>query len=188
MNDQVILGGISGSLRKDSYNTRLLHAVQELLPENTRLELISIEDVPLYNGDLDLPIAQQRPEPAERFRDAIRKVQGLVICSPEYNHSIPGVMKNAIDWASRGDDSPIIGKPVALMGATPGGWGTVLMQQAFLVVFQTLQMPLVPKPEILVSKAKEKFDAEGKFTDEKMKEQIRKKLHLLREMILRNRV
>src|SRR5215467_12792700 len=140
MNGVVRLAGISGSLRRNSFNTLLLHAVDNLLPTDTTMEIVSIADQPLYNADLDLPASMQRPAIVQQFRDALAAVDGLVIVSPEYNYSIPGGLKNAIDWASRGQDSPLLNKPVAVMGATTGMWGTVRMQTAFLSVFTFLNM------------------------------------------------
>src|SRR6476659_1837718 len=127
MNTAVRLAGISGSLRKGSFNTRLLNNVLKLLPEGMTMEILPIGDLPLYNADLDLPEAKQRPDAVNRLRDQLARSQGLVLVSPEYNYSIPSPLKNAIDWASRGEDSPLLRKPVALMGATPGLWGTVRM-------------------------------------------------------------
>lgn len=155
MKDQIHWVGISGSLRKESFNTWLLHAVTALLPEDVTMEIASIADIPLYNADLDLPTASQRPEIVERFREALTRAGGLVIVSPEYNYSIPGGLKNAIDWASRGTDSPLLKKPVALLGATPGMWGTVRMQQAFDPLFKFLNMQPVYQPEVLIAQAKE---------------------------------
>jgi chromate reductase len=187
MNELVRLAGISGSLRRESFNTRLLHTVQHLLPENTIMEIVSIADQPLYNADLDVPASTSRPDIVQKFRDALSVADGLVIVSPEYNYSIPGGLKNAIDWASRGQDSPLMNKPVAVMGATTGMWGTVRMQTAFLPIFTFLNMKPVLKPEVLLAKAQDKFDAEGKLTDDFTKEMIRKKLEGLREIILKER-
>ena len=106
MDQHIHLAGLCGSLRKDSYNRMLLQEAVELLPENTSLDILSIDSIPHYNGDLDLPIASKRPELVQQFMDAIRKADGLLIVSPEYNYSIPGGLKNAIDWTSRGEDSP----------------------------------------------------------------------------------
>ena len=174
--------GMSGSLRKESFNTWLLHAVEELIPEGVSLEITSIENIPLYNEDLDIPTAGQRPPAVQEFRDAISRAEGIVIVSPEYNYSIPGGLKNAIDWASRGADSPLKNKPVALLGATPGMWGTVRMQQAFQPLFQYLNMQPVYQPEVLIAQAKEKFDAKGQLKDEKAKDIIRKKLNNLKSL------
>ena len=187
MNESVYLIGMSGSLRKDSFNTRLLFAVQQLWPENVTMGIVSIADQPLYNADLDLPAAKQRPPMVQQFREALATADGFVFVSPEYNYSIPGGLKNAIDWASRGEDSPLLNKPVAVMGATPGMWGTVRMQTAFLPVFTFLNMKPILKPEILIAQAAKKFDAQGKLTDDKAKDLIRQKLDALRELILKER-
>ena len=165
MKTQIQFVGISGSLRRGSFNTMLLNNVAGLLPEGVTMEIASIADIPNYNADLDLPASKQRPEPVQRFRDVLAKADGLVIVSPEYNYSIPGGLKNAIDWASRGEDSPLLHKPVAVMGATPGMWGTIRMQMAFYGVFLFLNMKPVLKPEVLMAKASEKFDANGNLTD-----------------------
>ena len=149
--------------------------------------IVSIADQPLYNADLDLPAAKQRPPMVQQFREALATADGFVFVSPEYNYSIPGGLKNAIDWASRGEDSPLLNKPVAVMGATPGMWGTVRMQTAFLPVFTFLNMKPILKPEILIAQAAKKFDAQGKLTDDKAKDLIRQKLDALRELILKER-
>lgn len=187
MNESVHLVGMSGSLRKDSINTRLLFAVNELLPENVTMAIVSIANQPLYNADLDLPLAKQRPLVVREFRDALATGDGLVIVSPEYNYSIPGGLKNAIDWVSRGEDSPLLNKPVAVMGATPGLWGTVRMQTAFLPVFTFLNMKPVLKPEVLIAQANKKFDVGGKLTDDKAKELIRTKLEALKKLVLKEK-
>ncbi len=184
MTETITFAGISGSLRKDSYNTKLLRNLKELLPTDVRLDILSIEDIPLYNGDFDLPAVKQRPKAVVAFREKLAMATGIVIVSPEYNYSIPGVLKNAIDWASRGEDSPLLHKPVALMGATPGMWGTARMQLAFNSVFQFLDMRPVYKPEILVAQAKEKFDSHGFLKDDKAKELIRKKLESLKTLAM----
>lgn len=184
MNQQIYLVGISGSLRQKSYNTSLLKAVQEVLPEGVSMEIASYAHVPVYNADQDMPIASERPKEVEAFRDILAKANGLVIASPEYNYGIPGGLKNAIDWASRGKDSPLLGKPVALMGATPGMWGTARMQQAFLPLFQYLNMKPVYKPEILVARAKQKFDENGRLIDKDTREFLRQKIVALQQMII----
>ena len=176
---------ISGSLRKGSFNTILLNNLSELLPEDVSMEILSIADIPLYNADLDLPEAKQRPESVNRFREGLTRANCIVFVSPEYNYSIPGGLKNAIDWASRGEDSPLLRKPVAVMGATPGLWGTIRMQLAFQSVFLFLDMHPVLKPEILIAQAAKKFNAEGKLTDEMAKDLIRKKLVGLKSLVLK---
>ena len=187
MNESVHLIGMSGSLRKESFNTRLLFAAQELLPENVTMRIVSIANLPLYNADLDLPTAEQRPPIIQQLRDLLATGDGFVFVSPEYNYSIPGGLKNAVDWASRGQDSPLLHKPAAVMGATQGMWGTVRMQTAFLPVFTFLNMKPVLKPEVLVAQAAKKFDAQGKLIDGKAKDLIRQKLNALKELILKER-
>ncbi|MCG2617209.1 NAD(P)H-dependent oxidoreductase [Terrimonas sp. NA20] len=183
MSSIINIAAISGSLRKGSYNTMLMNSLEDLLPEGMKLTIVKYDDVPMYNADLDLPDATQRPEPVVKLREQLAAAQGIVIVSPEYNYSIPGVIKNAIDWASRGEDSPLLKKPVALMGVTPYTWGTTRMQVAFHPVFEFLNMKPVYKPEITVAQAKDKFDPSGKLIDEATKKLVRKKLEGLKEMI-----
>lgn len=183
MNDQTKLLGISGSLRKGSFNTLLLNAAAQLLPEDVSMNIISFKDIPLYNADLDLPSAAQRPQVVEEFRKIIAEADGLLIASPEYNYSIPGGLKNAIDWASRGEDSPLLRKPVAVIGATTGLWGTVRMQMSFHNVFLFLDMKPVYKPEVLIAQAEKKFDKDGHMIDEMAKKLVRQKLQALKELI-----
>lgn len=184
MNKEIRLIGISGSLRKGSFNTMLLNAAIDLVPEAVSVETLSIADLPVYNGDDDLPAAPGRPATVNAFREALRKADGILFVSPEYNYSIPGGLKNAIDWASRGEDSPLLGKPVSLMGATQGQWGTVRMQLAFLPVFHTLKMPHINKFEVFVSLAQKKFDEKGKLTDNDTRELLKKHLEVFRETIV----
>ena len=183
MSDHIQLVGMSGSLRKGSFNTMLLKAASQLLPADVSMDIISIADIPLYNSYLDLPAATQRPEVVEHFRKMLTEADGILISSPEYNYSIPGGLKNAIDWASRGEDSPLLRKPIAVIGATTGLWGTARMQIAFHAVFLFLDMKPVYKPEVLLAKAETKFDKDGNLIDEKAKELVRQKLEALKEMI-----
>ena len=183
MSDHIQLVGLSGSLRKGSYNTMLLKAAAQLLPTDVSMQFVSIADIPLYNADLDLPAAKQRPEIIEHFRKILTDADGILISSPEYNYSIPGGLKNAIDWASRGEDSPLLRKPVAVIGATTGLWGMARMQIAFHAVFLFLDMKPVYKPEVLVAQAEKKFDKDGNLIDEMAKKLVRQKLEALKEMI-----
>jgi chromate reductase len=182
MSEVIRIVGMSGSLRKGSYNTMLLHAAQSLLPEGMTMEIVSI-DLPLYNADLDVPAAKQRPPVIEEFRNKLEKANGLLIVSPEYNYGIPGGLKNAIDWASRGDNSPLIGKHIAIMGATQSLWGTVRMQLDFLNIFLYLNMKPVYKPEVLVAQAQNKFNEKGELTDTTTRDMVRKKLEALANAI-----
>ena len=183
MSDPIQLIGLSGSLRKGSCNTMLLKAAAQLLPTDVSMDIISIADIPLYNADLDLPAASERPEVVEHFRKMLADADGFLISSPEYNYSIPGGLKNAIDWASRGEDSPLLRKPVAVIGATTGLWGTARMQVAFHAVYLFLDMKPVYKPEVLVAQADKKFDKDGNLTDETTKKLLRQKLEALKELI-----
>jgi chromate reductase, NAD(P)H dehydrogenase (quinone) len=187
MNEKIYLVGLSGSLRKGSYNTALLRAAAKLLPADTTMEIGTFTDVPLYNADMDLPAATARPAIVQQLREQWAKADGFVIVSPEYNYSIPGGLKNAIDWASRGEDSPMLRKPVAVMGATTGLWGTVRMQTAFLPVFVFLDMKPVLKPEVLVAQAKNKFNEQGELTDTTAIDLVKKKLQALKDLILQQR-
>lgn len=179
--------GISGSLRKGSFNTMLLNSCLSLLPGDVTMEIAPIADLPLYNADNDLPAVDVRPNSVSQFRNSLSKADGIVIVSPEYNYSIPGGLKNAIDWASRGTGSPMLNKAVALMGATPGLWGTNKMQVAFHPVFQYLNMRSVYKPEVLVNQANKKFDESGKLADETTIEVVKKQLAALKDLILQLR-
>jgi len=171
--------GLCGSLRKDSFNSKLLKVAGGLLPAHIEFEIVHFDAVPVYNADHDIPVKTARPEAVERFRDDLASADAFIISSPEYNYSIPGGLKNAIDWASRGKDSPLMHKPVAVIGATQGMWGTVRMQMAFLPVFTFLNMNPVLQPEVLIAQAQNKFDANGNLTDEATIEILQKKINNL---------
>jgi chromate reductase len=157
--------GIAGSLRRKSYNRSLLAAAAELAPTSMSIETFDLADVPLYNGDLDTDEA--RPEPVRRLRDAVAAADAVLIASPEYNHSVPGVLQNALDWASRpGGRSPFAGKPVAIMGTSPGPVGTARGQQVLKLVVLSLLAHLIPHPGVVVNMAGEKFDADGRLVHE----------------------
>jgi chromate reductase len=170
--------GISGSLRKASFNTAALRAALELVPDGMTLEIADIAEIPLYNEDVK---AQGFPPPAQRLREKIAASDALLIATPEYNYSIPGVLKNAIDWVSRPPDPPVIGKPVALMGASPGLWGTTRAQYHLRQCFVFLNMFPVNKPEVLIPQAGNKFDGEGKLTDQATRDLIAQLLVALRD-------
>jgi chromate reductase len=155
--------GFSGSLRKGSYNSALLRAAAGLLPEGMTLETYDLSSIPLYNDDVR---AAGYPDVVKDFRSRIAAADALLIATPEYNYSIPGVMKNALDWASRPPDPPLSGKPLAIMGASTGNFGTVRSQLHLRQVCIFTNMLPLNKPEVLVTRAQEKFDLEGKLTDE----------------------
>jgi chromate reductase len=176
MSDTVTILGIAGSLRRASYNRGLLRAAVELAPADARIEVFDLADVPLYNGDVE---AQGDPEPVHRLKEAILAVDALLIATPENNYSIPGVLKNALDWASRAPQRALHGKAVALMGATPGGFGTTRSQAHLRQMFGNPGAYVLPKPEVMVSGAAERFDADGNLHDEAAREQVRALLEAL---------
>lgn len=168
----VKLVGISGSLRKGSFNAALLRAAAESLPEGISLEIGTIRGIPLYDGDLEAE--HGIPEAVSTLKEQIAAADGLLLATPEYNNSMPGVFKNAIDWLSRpaNDIGRVFGgKPVAIMGASPGGFGTILSQAAWLPVLRTLGTELW-SGKLLVSRAGGVFDGNGTMTDEKVREQL----------------
>ena len=146
--------GIAGSLRQGSFNAALLRAAAALMPDGSRLTIKSIEDIPLYNADLEK--AEGVPDAVEALKDAIAASDGLLFATPEYNNSLPGVLKNAIDWLSRPPSHikrVFHGRPVALIGASAGGFGTILSQNAWLPVFRTLRADFWSEGRLLVSHA-----------------------------------
>jgi chromate reductase len=164
--------GISGSLRRGSFNTSLLRAAVELMPAGNELKIESIDGVPLYNGDVE---AEGIPKRVAELKKAITEADGLLLSTPEYNNSIPGVLKNTIDWISRpsSDIKGIFGgKPVALMGASLGGFGTILSQNAWLPVLRTLGTKPWFGGRLLVSRAATVFDEHGKLIDENVRKQL----------------
>lgn len=166
--------GISGSLRQGSFNSALLQAAAGLAPGGTELTIATIRGIPLYDGDLEA--AEGIPEPVKALKEAIVAADGLLLATPEYNNSIPGVFKNAIDWLSRppADIKRVFGgMPVALTGASPGGFGTILSQNAWLPVFRTLGAEFWCERSLLVSRAQGVFDEHGTLSDEKVREQLR---------------
>jgi chromate reductase len=163
--------GIAGSLRGRSYNRGLIQAAIELAPSGTKLVAHDLGDLPLYNADVE---AQGDPRPVARLKRAIASADALLIATPEYNHCVPGVLKNAIDWASRpARNSVLTGKPVAIMGASTGGGGTARAQAHLRDGLAYTNGLVLPLPEVLVSSAAAKFDAEIKLTDEETRDEVR---------------
>ena len=163
---------LSGALRHASYNTALLRAAIELAPAGVSIELRTLHGIPLYDGDVE---AQGIPEAVTRLREDIRAADALLIGTPEYNHSIPGVLKNGLDWLSRppAEGAKLFnGKPTAVVGASPGGFGTVRSQAALLPVLHAFGSDLWMAGELLVSKAGGVFDADGKLVDDKVRGQL----------------
>jgi chromate reductase len=170
--------GISGSLRRGSFNTAALRAAQGLAPEGMTIEAAEIGDLPLYNDDVR---AAGYPPAAERFRGQLAAADAILFVTPEYNYSVSGVLKNAIDWGSRPPDQPFDGKPVAIMGASGGLFGTARAQYHLRQMLIFLNAYPVNKPEVMIGQAQTKFDEAGNLTDEPTREFIRKLLVSLRD-------
>ncbi len=165
--------GISGSLRSGSHNSALLRAASQVLPADVQLEIGTIKGIPLYDGDVETK--DGIPASVQALKNSIIQADGLLLVTPEYNNSMPGVLKNAIDWLSRppADSGKVFGnKPVAIMGASPGGFGTILSQAAWLPVLRALGMHAWFGQKLLVSRAGQVFDADGELTDEAVRKQL----------------
>ncbi len=168
--------GIAGSLRRGSYNRAALRAAVELAPAGLEIEIFDLAPIPLYNEDVR---ALGFPPPVEELRERIRAADALLFVTPEYNYSVPGVLKNAIDWASRPPDQPFEGKPIAIMGASPSMFGTARAQYHLRQVFIYLDGLLLNRPEVMIASAGKKFDEHGRLTDETTRGFIRKLLEAL---------
>jgi chromate reductase, NAD(P)H dehydrogenase (quinone) len=160
---EITVLGICGSLRAGSYNTATLRTAIELKPPGMTIETADIGSIPLYNEDVR---AQGFPPPVEKLRAQIAAADALLFVTPEYNYSMPGLLKNAIDWASRPPDQPFAGKPIAIMGAGAGMAGTARAQYDLRRCCVFLDMHPVNRPEVLIGQAQTKFDAQGRLTDE----------------------
>ncbi len=165
--------GVCGSLRAGSFNQRLLLTAQELAPSGMTISIAEIGQLPHYNQDSD---GADKPAAVRSFKDQLRAADGLLIVSPEYNYSVPGVLKNAIDWASRVDPgqstSPLHRKAVAIMGASMGLFGTLRGQRHLRDILLFPDCLVVQKPEVYVGQAQNKFDADGRLTDEATREHV----------------
>ena len=176
MNTKISILGFAGSLRKESYNKAILQAAAGLVPDNAELSIFDLEGIPPFNQDLE----KEPPEKVKDFKTKIRTADAILISTPEYNYSIPGVLKNSIDWASRPyGDNVLEGKPVAIMGASIGMIGTARAQYHLRQCFVFLNMYPLNRPEVMVPFAHEKIDKGGKVTDSKTLEKIRELLESL---------
>jgi chromate reductase len=176
MQNPITILGIAGSLRRSSYNRALLRAAVELAPEGVTIETFDLAGVPPFNQDDE----SDMPARVAELKARIRAADAILFATPEYNYSIPGVLKNAIDWASRPyGDSAWEGKPVAVMGASGGALGTARAQYHLRQCFIFLNMHPVNRPEVMIANASQKFDAEGNFTDEKGREMVGRLLQSL---------
>jgi len=173
MNNPLLILGIAGSLRKDSYNRAALRAAQQLTPEGARIEIFDITGLPGFSQDDE----KEPPAKVVELKQQIRKADAILFVTPEYNYSVPGVLKNAIDWASRPyGDNAWNGKPVAVMGASVGMLGTARAQYHLRQMFVFLNMHAVNQPEVMISNAPKRFDDQGNLTDETAKKLIQQLL------------
>lgn len=178
MNDPIRILGIAGSLRRDSDNRAALRAATQLVPDGAILETFELDDIPIFNQDED----QQPPPSVVELKRRIREADAILFVTPEYNYSVPGVLKNAIDWASRPyGDSAWDGKPAAIMGASIGALGTARAQYHLRQIMVFLNMFPINQPEVMIGNAASRFDQEGNLTDEATKKLIRQLLQNLVE-------
>ncbi len=177
MNHSMTILGIAGSLRRQSYNRAALRAAAELLPEGVTLDIFELDGIPVFNED-----DEQTPAAAVvELKRRVRAADAILFVTPEYNYSVPGVLKNAIDWASRPyGDSAWAGKPAAIMGASSGTMGTVRAQYHLRQICVSLNLFPLNQPEVMIGNAAERFDAQGKLVDEKTREHVQ---HLLTDLV-----
>lgn len=178
MNEPLLILGIAGSLRRQSYNRATLRAAQELVPNGAKLDIFDIDGLPGFSQDDE----SQPPTRVVEMKKQIRAADAILFVTPEYNYSVPGVLKNAIDWASRPyGDSAWNGKPVAVMGASVGTLGTARAQYHLRQMFVFLNMFAVNQPEVMIANASDRFDANGTLTDQTSRKLIQQLLEKLIE-------
>jgi chromate reductase len=159
--DSLRVLGISGSLRRDSYNTALLRAAAEILPPGMALDTFDLSPLPMFNQDYEKPF----PDSVVEFRARVARADALLIATPEYNSSLSAALKNAIDWASRSPQPPLKAKPVGIIGASTGSFGTLRSQLHLRQILTHVGALPLGKPEVLVARAEQAFDTEGRLTD-----------------------
>ncbi len=180
---KIIILGIVGSLRKDSYNRLALKAGQELVPDGAVLNLIELHGIPVFDQDTE----KAMPATVLEFKRRILTADAILFATPEYNYSVSGVLKNAIDWASRPyGESAWTGKPAALMGASTGSQGTARAQYHLRQILVTLDMPTVNQPEVMIGNAAQRFSPDGRLTDEPTRQFIQKLLGALVQLAKSN--
>jgi chromate reductase len=185
MPEPIRILGVAGSLRRASLNRGLLRAAAELAPDEVSIDVFDLAPVPLYNGDVE---AAGDPESVAALKAAIRAADGVLFVTPEYNHGVPGVMKNALDWASRPPASAALnGKPVGIIGASPGQTGSARGQSQLRQAFEFTNSYCMPQPEILVFRAHEKFDGDGRLIDEQTRKHLARYVAALAAWIRRFR-
>jgi chromate reductase, NAD(P)H dehydrogenase (quinone) len=181
MNKPIRILGIAGSLRRKSYNRAALRTAQQLAPEDAVIDVFELDGIPVFSEDDE----RQPPPKVVQFKKGIREADAILFVTPEYNYSIPGVLKNAIDWASRPyGDSAWTDKPAAIMGASVGTLGTARAQYHLRQVFVFLNVHAINQPEVMIGNAAQNFDAEGNLTNESTKKLIRQ---LLTNLVTRTR-
>lgn len=166
---EIKLVGFTGSLRKGSYNMATLVAIKELLPKDVILEILDVSEIPFFSEDIE----SNPPESVKHIKEKIASADGVIIATPEYNYSIPPVLKNTLDWISRGEVTPLEGKPTIILSASIGMLGGARVQYHLRQVLVALDAATLNYPEVFIGKAHEKFDESGKLTDEKTKEVIK---------------
>lgn len=172
MKETLRIAAISGSLRRGSYNTATLHALKQLAPARLDIDIITLHDIELFNEDVE---ARGWPPKVSALRDRIDPAEAIIFATPEYNYSIPGVLKNAIDWLSRPErEGPIFNKPAAIIGASPSMIGTARAQSHLRQVAFYNGMPLLPTVEILIARAGDKFDDDGNLHDDETRRFLEK--------------
>ncbi len=178
---EIRIVGFAGSLREQSYNRALLRAAKELAPPEMAIEIFDLREVPLYNGDVE---AAGDPPAVAALRTAIRAADGVLMVTPEYNHGVPAVMKNAVDWCSRPPQNAVLAKkPVGLIGASPGATGSARGQSQLRQAFEFTNSYCMPQPEYLLFRAHEKIDADGRLTDQPSRVFLQKYLVAFAEWI-----
>lgn len=181
INRDVKILAFAGSLREESYNKAVLRAAKELAPESMNIEIFDLQGIPLYNADVE---AKGDPERVAALKEAIRQADGLLIATPEYNHGVPAVTKNAVDWASRPPkNAPLNEKPVGILGASPGITGSARGQSQLRQAFEFTNSYCMPQPEILIYRVHEKFDGNGNLTDEATRKYLGKYLEALHDWV-----
>ncbi len=182
MSEKIKVLAFAGSLRKGSFNKALIRAAVDVAPENVAIEVFDLEGMPLFNQDLEAT----PPQKVKEFKEKIRAADALLIATPEYNFSIPGVLKNAIDCASRPKtDTPLEGKPVAIMSASTGRFGGARAQYQLRQSFIFLNMQPVNRPEVMLSDASHNIDADGNITNEQTRQLIRQLLEALAALTIK---
>jgi chromate reductase, NAD(P)H dehydrogenase (quinone) len=185
VNSTIQVLAIAGSLREDSHNHALLRAAQELAGDSMNIEITDLDEIPPFNEDVE---AEGDPSPVVELKRRIRDADALLIATPEYQHGIPGVLKNALDWASRPPgEAPLHGKPTAIMGATLGDFGTARAQEQLRQTLVYNNCPMVKVPEVLVANADDKVDENGDFSDGETLEFVTELLKSLEALVKTHR-